>query len=321
MWIIDDILHCRYNGFVLPTADDKYSIKPKKSSPKPKKHTGPDMVTASGKSFIKRKSRVRNNISKTRESVIVNGVSNVNSVLPKKELTSFTDKYRSNNLNNFNKTYELTDVNSVESISSILSSLSKDLNSNVNSNNRVRLANPLKYTEVNHRNSDASATSSSGISYGKNYSPFSCPENELKLKANHVNNFNTPKFNTPTVLGKNKLTELKKKDEEVPRYIPEVSTFKTIAPNNSQFDEKPDIQFIERNKPVEKDLDGKISESGGGKVCENKLFLRAKKRKQNRSKWQMDSGTRHEALQRIRSSVEWQENLQNDLFPLSECTV
>lgn len=268
------------------------------------------MVTSSGKPFVKRKPRVKSCINKSRDSVIVNGINTVNNVLPnQKEFNSLAEKYRSNNLNNFNKSYEPTDVNSVESISSILSSLSNDLNSNPG--NRVRLANPLKYADNHSRNSEAT---SSGIICTKNFTPFNT-ESELKLKTNHVNNF-TPKFNSPPATSKTKLTELRKKDEELPLYSPEIATVKSIVPNN-QLNEKLDVRFVDRSK-VEKEPDKKVVDSNSNKLYENKLFLRAKKRKQNRSKWQMDNGTRHEALQRIRTSLELHENLRNDLFPLSK---
>lgn len=266
------------------------------------------MVTTVSKPVVKRRPKLKNSTVAKADEVIVNGVNPVNNILVKqKEL--YSDKYRAQGLNHFNNAK--TDANSLESINSILSKLNKDCDPS--SNHRVRLAG-IKYADVNHvRNAEAS----SSVNYSRIQYNNSSAEFDTKP---YVNNVVNQKFNNTTAFGKmKKLDELRTKSEEYSLYLPDPSPSK-LTVSTSQYDglEKAESRFGDSRKfevNAEKNVPPEL---GVSRSCENKLFLRAKRRKQNRSKWQMDGGTRHEALQRIRGCTEQQKNLQNDLYPLSK---
>lgn len=118
-----------------------------------------------------------------------------------------------------------------------------------------------------------------------------------------------------------------KKDSEFRNYLP--SSAPSTSTSTTTAVVKPEIRFLDARKIAELQQQQQMQQQqllNEKKACEpstsagstSKLYLRAKRRKQSRNKWQMDSGTRHEALQRIRDGLDVQDKLQNDLFPLSK---
>lgn len=264
------------------------------------------MVTSLTKPAVKRRPKLKNSMSKV-DDVILNGVSSPSSLMNKTS-EPYLDKYRSDTSNHVNNTK--SERNSLESIDSILSKLNKDADQSTN--HHMRLTN-IKYADVNYVRS---AEISSNINYSSRIQYINSDSFDSKLNVNNV----SQKFNNFPVHKTKKSDEFKVKNEEYLPYLSDMSSFKLPA-NNSEYDDftdKVDLRFSEIQKYSDTNVDKKLPDWSVRGSCENKLFLRAKRRKQNRSKWQMDGGTRHEALQRIRECIEQQENLQNDLYPLSQ---
>lgn len=284
------------------TPTDRSPAKSKKFSPKKKNQ---NMVTSLTKPAVKRRPKLKNSMSKA-DDVIVNGVSSLSNLMNKTR-EPYLEKYRSDTSNHVNNTK--SEGNSLESIDSILSKLNKDADQSTNHHMRLT---SIKYADVNHARS---AEISSNINYSPRIQYINSDSFDSELNVNNV----SQKFNNFPVHKTKKSDEFKVKNEEYLPYLSNMSSFK-LPTNNSEYDdftEKVDLRFSEIQKYSDTNVDKKLPDWSVRGSCENKLFLRAKRRKQNRSKWQMDGGTRHEALQRIRECIEQQENLQNDLYPLS----
>lgn len=177
----------------------------------------------------------------------------------------------------------------------------------------------------NHLNPSESLPSSSNASYSRPQPQLTAGTGEVNSKTSPNNLTNRNKVATSYLQMSVKSGE---KESEYRNYLPSSAPSASSTTTTTAAVVKPEIRFLDSRKIVELQQQMQQQLSNDKKVCEpsssaasstsSKLYLRAKRRKQSRNKWQMDSGTRHEALQRIRDTLDVQDKLQNDLFPLSK---
>ncbi len=298
----------RYGGSVLPFSNEKTPNKSKKVSPR-KKNSGVDMVTAPSKNIVRRKPKIKS--SGDIADTIVNGVNSTKKTWNHTELNPFLEKFKSPKFNNLNSASK-SEIHSLESVNNFITRLSRDADPNLN---HLRLTGISKYADIVNHTRHPEQTSDSAI-YSRTSQPTA---NEYEIKPN-VDNPLARKLNNNVSTSKTKKTEdFPIKNAELLNLLPNYST--KLIKNSSAFDgfpPIPDAQTVDCRKYVDNESEKPTPEPVISKICENKLFLRAKRKKHSRSKWRMDSGTRHEALQRIAEGFEKQVHLQNDLFPLSE---
>jgi hypothetical protein len=311
----------RYNGYYASPTADPTPVKTKRGSPK-KKNTADTVTATPTKAVIKRRSKVKSSVTKA--EAVINGVAAAagNIFFKNKDLPP--DKFRASGLNHMNSVK--AEGNSYDTINSILSGLSNNVDSSVPNHSRATL--------LNHARTHAE-TPTISVTYSKNQynhsNDFIGVPKVVNQRMNHVS-ATSPSSNRSKKL--TKLDDLKTTEADQPPPPSYLSTatqqfqYRLPSTTNSPLfdgfaDRAADCRFAESGgndatttaaaAAAKKPLS---TESTLNQSCESKLFLRAKRRRYNRRKWQMDNGTRHEALQRIRDCLELQDNFHRDLFPL-----
>lgn len=338
---------CRYNGYMLPLTNDKPASKVRKLSPK-KKNAPTDMVTATGKPAVKRRSKVKNCVN---SDGIVNGFLTPSAPIATSSNTPTKTKCDFNpyaecfdaspfpsKFNNFIRPKpHPAAANSANHLAAKLANKDGDVelnrkrvaHSGTNNVSHVgSIGSSSKYDMLNHARPDelnhlrpGEPSSSSKASYPRAPQPnHASGEVPSKTSPNNLSSRNkvaTSYLQMSVKSSGSRVDEVREKESEYRNYLPNAAL---AAPSATV---KPEARFLDsrraelQHQQLLDDVRMSEASSSVGTVS-SKLFLRAKRWKQSRNKWQMDSGTRHEALQRIREGLDVHDKLLNDLFPLSK---